>query len=195
MFDKPNWRIIGQLSKTYILIEQPDGMLIVDQHIASERCQFERLSKRAEATAEVSQKLMMPIIIPVPPTLANKLKEALESFIPLGFQLEVNASQLLIHAAPSLYSPHVLEQTIEAMLASFEETGITRLNTDDVIATMACHSAVRAGDILTPVQMEALIRDWFACERPWTCPHGRPVSHLMPPRELMNLFDRPSLPV
>lgn len=192
---KRTWRVIGQLARTYILIEQPEGLLIVDQHIASERVLFEQFSDIAEKTQPAIQNLLVPLVLSVSPALASQLEESKTQFEQLGFTFVIEDQSLKVTNAPNLYNPQTLKDTLERLIQHFEDTGELKLNTDDVIATMACHSAVRAGDLLNTIQMEKLVEQWFACTRPWTCPHGRPVSHLYTHKELMTLFDRPSLPI
>jgi DNA mismatch repair protein MutL len=69
------------------------------------------------------------------------------------------------------------------------------LDTEHLYATLACHMAIRAGDVLTPFQQERVVEDWLTCTLPWSCPHGRPIAHTIDAQSLNNFFDRPSLPV
>lgn len=83
----------------------------------------------------------------------------------------------------------------ENLLAQLEETGSMKLDLDHMIATLACHSAVRAGDTLEHDAMRLVISQWLECHLPWTCPHGRPIAHTISKSELNHFFHRPSLPV
>lgn len=195
--DKPSFRVIGQLAATYILVETPEGLLVVDQHIAGERVLFERFSEQAEKAEPASQHLMVPMTFPVSATQAGRLEELRPEFSALGFDYEMAApdGEVRFKLVPALYNPKTLQQTLEALIYNLPESD-DRLQyaTTDIIATAACHSAVRAGDILNHEQMDRIVSQWMACTRPWTCPHGRPVSYLIPHREIMSFFERPSLP-
>jgi DNA mismatch repair protein MutL len=83
----------------------------------------------------------------------------------------------------------------EDLLAQLEEKGEMQLDLDHMIATLSCHSAVRAGDNLSAYEMHQVIERWLACQLPWTCPHGRPIAHTISKNELNQFFHRPSLPV
>lgn len=191
----PDFKIIGQLSQTYILVENAEGLLLVDQHIASERTRFEFFMERAERSDPAeSQRLLLPITLPVSPTLASVLEENRTAFEALGFQCDISRQSVCFTSIPPLYNEKIFQLSLEKLIAHFEETGEIKLSLEHVIATMACHSAVRAGDPLNREQMERIIRQWMQCERPWTCPHGRPVSHRITHREIMGFFDRPNLP-
>lgn len=190
----PAYQVIGQLAKTYILVETAEGLLIVDQHIASERVRFEYFSAQAEKMEPVSQHLLIPLEFPVSSTLSAILEENQNILQTLGFLYQVTPQSVQFSQVPSLYSEKTLKTSLELLLHSLEETGEIKLSIDDVIATAACHSAVRAGDDLNRQQMERIIGQWFGCQRPWTCPHGRPVYHQITHRQLLAFFDRPSLP-
>lgn len=188
------FRVIGQLAKTYILLETESGLQVVDQHIAAERVLFERFSEQTEAADPASQPLLLPMRFPLSPVQADSLAENRSAFEALGFAYTLAEHEVQFTQVPSLFNEKVLRASLEGMLHHLEETGEVALSVDDVIATAACHSAVRAGDVLNHEQMQRVIAQWLACQRPWTCPHGRPVSHTLTHGDLMRFFDRPSLP-
>lgn len=191
----PDYKIIGQLAETYILVETAEGLLIVDQHIASERVRFEQLSEQAEKTEPVSQTLLLPLVRPTSPEFSAVLQENHTVFETLGFRYESSEHSVSFHAIPGFYNERYFKASLESLLKHLEETGEVQLSTEDVIATAACHSAVRAGDTLNMEQMQQVIQQWMGCKRPWTCPHGRPVAHTLTHNNIMHFFDRPSLPV
>jgi DNA mismatch repair protein MutL len=189
-----DYRLIGQFVQTYILLETPEGLLVVDQHIAAERVYFEQFWEQAQRAEPASQVLLLPLTFAISPVQASVLEEQHDAFAKLGFAYTVTDAEVAFQAVPSLYNEKVLKTSLEALLAHLEETGEVKLAFDDVIATAACHSAVRAGDPLSHEQMQRILTQWSACTRPWTCPHGRPVSHLIPHQDIMRFFERPSLP-
>lgn len=196
------WRVIGQLFNTYVLLETPKGLMVVDQHIASERWCYEQLVLQSVAETPVVQPLLSPIVLDM---LSAEQARTLEQYQPwlaqrMGFICERNhANNLwLLTSVPQLYplrktlSP---VQQLEQLLEQLALTGEAELDTEHLFATMACHTAIRAGDVLTVPQMEQLVIDWLACSLPWSCPHGRPIAHTIEADELNAFFDRPSLPV
>ena len=196
------WRVIGQLFNTYVLLETPKGLMVVDQHIASERWCYEQLVTQSTAEKTVVQPLLNPIVLDV---LSAEQMAILAQYQPwlkerMGFDCQRNQADnlWLLCSVPQLYpnrktiSP---VQQLEAVLEQLAQTGEAELDTELLFATLACHTAVRAGDVLSQAQMERLVVDWLACSLPWSCPHGRPIAHTIEADELNAFFDRPSLPV
>lgn len=190
------WRVIGQLAKTYILVESPEGLLIVDQHIASERTHYERFYEQYDTSPHTSQALLVPMTQPLSVEMADTLQSKQGDLRQLGFdfKLDSDAQQVQWTHLPQWFSGRHQKEALIQLLEQLENTQEVHLSQVDVIATMACHTAVRAGDSLNQLQMESIIHQWQRCERPWTCPHGRPVYHEVPHSTMMNWFDRPSLP-
>ncbi|MDH4379689.1 MAG: DNA mismatch repair endonuclease MutL [Vampirovibrionales bacterium] len=199
---RPNVKVIGQLFNTYILLETPQGLMVVDQHIASERAWFERFKCAEEIEAPISQPLLASTPIILTPKETAIAAEHQSSFEALGFQfsLAVAENTLTLSAIPAVYGEsagsHESPQTWFAhVLNQFAQGDATELPLDDCLATMSCHRAVRAGDVLSHSDMEHVVADWLACTLPWTCPHGRPIAHTIKADELNRFFHRPSLPV
>lgn len=208
----PPWRVIGQLFNTYILLETVQGLMVVDQHIASERAWFERFSRQTlhEQTAP-SQQLLTPHDLALSPSQRELLAQHADTLAALGFSLGFppDAPETVhLQAIPAWFPnathrlPDVVTQLMD-LLGDLEHHG--HLSTEDaathqthqaanLLATMACHRAVRAGDPLTHADMETVVADWLACTLPWSCPHGRPIAHTLTSKELNAFFDRPSLP-
>jgi DNA mismatch repair protein MutL len=194
----PRWKVIGQLFNTYILLETQQGLMVVDQHIASERTFFEALTQRTlNEAADTVQRLIAVVPMPLTPLQVDLLVENQAAFSQLGFayQLDAEARTVTLEAVPIIYQDRQPRDLFGSLLAQLEETGRMKLELDDMIATLACHSAVRAGDVLTQVEMTQVIDRWLACRLPWTCPHGRPIAHTIPTEELHHFFHRQSLPV
>ena len=188
-------KVIGQLFNTYILIETPQGLMVVDQHIASERTLFERFSRNLAAQAPDTQSLMAAPSITLTPTQAELLAGAKDAFGRFGFYYELAENSVSLCGVPLVYAGREPKHLFETLLKQLEETGEMKLDCDHLLATLACHAAVRAGDVLTTPQMQAVIDQWLACTLPWTCPHGRPIAHTIATEELNRFFHRPSLPV
>ena len=191
---QPRVKVIGQLFNTYILIETPQGLMVVDQHIASERTLFERFSLNMQAQTPSIQNLLTALPLPITPTQAELLETRKADFAKLGFSYTVAHNTVTLTTVPLLYQGREPKHLFETLLETLSETGEMKLDLDNLIATLSCHAAVRAGDILSNEQMYAVVNQWLACTLPWTCPHGRPIAHTIAKEELNKFFHRPSLP-
>lgn len=207
-FANGKFKVIGQLFNTYILLETVQGLLVVDQHIASERDFFESLTLNLTTETPDIQRLVTAMPLTVSPVQRDLLAQYQGAFAKLGFLYDLNPElpenpsgglSVQLTGYPLVYAGRdgMFEAggLFENLLAQLEETGHMKLDLDHLIATLACHSAVRAGDSLTHYEMEQVIDRWLACRLPWTCPHGRPIAHTISTTELNQFFHRPSLPV
>ncbi len=189
------FKVIGQLFNTYILLETAQGLMVVDQHIASERTFFESLSRNMLAEEPTVQKLVTSVPLSITPTQQDLLASHQGDFAKLGFYYELAPGSVALSGVPIIYQGREPKHLFESLLTQLEETGEMKLDLDHLIATLSCHSAVRAGDHLDHAEMTEVIRQWLACTLPWTCPHGRPIAHTIKTEDLNNFFHRPSLPV
>ena len=178
--------IIGQYAKTYILIERAEGLEIVDQHIADERYIYEQL-KSAKQNAR--QLLFLSDVIQLSVTDAQLIKENLEKFDKIGFSIEfINENEIIFRSVPQLLSKTDLKEVLADILNNAEDP-----NSDleeKIIITSSCKSAVKANTKLNMFQMQEIIKHWRSCKNPQTCPHGRPISKIIPHKELAGFFDR-----
>lgn len=195
-------RYLGQVDRTYLACEAPGELVLVDQHAAHERTVFERLRRAFAARELARQHLLFPVPIDLDPLLAGQLPALLAAdALParLGFEAEpFGASSVLVRAVPELLA-HVEPRALFLdVLARAAEDGAegeaapsqAALRIDRVLATMACHAAVRAGDVLGPAQARALLDGLDALDLGTHCPHGRPVLLRLPVRELERRFGR-----
>lgn len=191
----PLGRAIAQLGGVYVLAENEQGLIVVDMHAAHERIVYEKL-KRAAAGAGVLQ--AQPLLIPVSfaataqemavaETEADTLRE-------LGLDVSVlSAGTLAVRSRPAALANADLAELTRSVLADLSEAGASRVvqrARDDLLATMACHGAVRANRRLTLDEMNALLREMEATERADTCNHGRPTWRQVTMKELDALFLR-----
>lgn len=190
-----NFNLIDQFSKTYILIEKPDGLFLVDQHAAHERILYEQFCKRFEDIATVS--LIFPQMINLSPADIDLLEPHLNLFTDNGIALERFANdQLIVNATPvhlkEISLVELIKQTVgwicEQQSATPEQ--FTKNLHNKIRAMMACKAAVKAGDILDKQQMEQLLSDLEKCPNKLTCPHGRPTGLLLRQHEIEKRFKR-----
>ncbi|WP_295880791.1 DNA mismatch repair endonuclease MutL [uncultured Thiohalocapsa sp.] len=185
---------IGQLNGIYVLAETADGLIIVDMHAAHERIGYERLKQAVHAQALVRQPLLMPVSVHVSRAEAD-LAEAQASLLQrLGLVVgRLGETQLVVRELPALLAAADAEQLLRDVLADLGTHGSSdriEAAVDGLLATMACHGAVRANRPLTLAEMNALLRDMERTERADQCNHGRPTWTRLTQRELDALFLR-----
>ena len=188
------FKMLGVLGKLYILMENKDGLVLVDQHAAHERILFEELRRRLEANEAVSQKLLLPLTLQLPPKDADWLRQHLELLQKMGIGLdEFGAGSFKLDGLPPFL--HVDEpltlvrEIIDALQSASAGASRMRLG-EDMIAKTVCRHAVKANDRLREREVVRLIDDLMACELPYCCPHGRPTMIQMSYGELERKFGR-----
>lgn len=173
----PLLRLIGQIGATYIVAEGPDGLYLVDQHAAHERVLFEKLISQMSSKIP-SQSLLNPEVITLPPNQAQILSGRLEILNKLGFIVqEFGNNSFQVRAIPALLLGLEPQAALWVVVEDFEddETPLQQ-KTEEIIAARVCkRAAVKAGQILTRPEQEALLADLERCRSPRTCPHGRPT--------------------
>ena len=185
--NEPQENIIGQYHDTYILIDNEKGLEIVDQHIAEERYIYEKLKSEKSI---VSQMLFVSDVIEVSASEAQLIKENLEKFEHYGYGIEfLNDTELIFRKIPQLLSKVNPKDIIADILENLEGDSIDNLE-EKILITTSCKAAVKAGTKLSIWQMQEIIKKWRTTKMPYTCPHGRPISHIIPHKELAGFFQR-----
>lgn len=186
-------RIIGQLRESYILCENPDGLVIIDQHAAQERANFERLMRSYESEEQILQPLMIPLRADLPLSLLPRLEEINASVQPYGLKFEAfGEGAVILREIPDWMENVDKEAFLADLFTRFQDAGKTDLPglRRHFIATMACHSSIRFNRPLTMDEMEKVIEDLQHCENPYHCPHGRPTVITFPDERLRKEFER-----
>lgn len=184
----------GQIRQTFLVAQVGSELHVIDQHTAHERVLFERLSRACSQQAVTQQPLLIPEPVTVPLHQAMQLQQLLPDFAKLGLDLEpFGPGTFLVRAVPALLGRTDGAGLVHGLLEDFTEWSSTtsfeqRLR--PILATMACHSAVRAGRSMTLPEIKALIEDWVAEGVPTTCPHGRRIALRLPADELEKIFNR-----
>jgi DNA mismatch repair protein MutL len=177
--------IIGQYKNTYILIEQPDGLEIVDQHIAHERYLYETMRKDP-----ISQMLFVSDVIKISVIEAALIKENLEKFGKFGYEIEfLNEDEIVFRKVPQSLARVSTKEILADILENLE-TDLNNLE-EKILITSSCKAAVKAGEKLSTWQMQELIKNWRTTKMPYTCPHGRPISKIIAHDEIAKFFQRP----
>ena len=178
--------IIGQYKNTYILIERPDGLEIVDQHIAEERYNYEKLKKEKNV---ISQLLFVSDVLPVTATETEIIKENYDKFERFGYGIEfVSDNEIMFRKIPQMLISKDTKEILTEILDNIEGN-IDSLE-ERILKTTACKASVKAGQKLSTWQMQEIIKKWRTCEMPYTCPHGRPISKFFAHKDIAGFFDR-----
>ena len=186
-------KIIGQVFDTYWIMEFEQNMYIVDQHAAHEKVLFERFMKTYRENKVKMQYLSPPVIFSVTLEEEEILKENLDNFAGMGFEIEsFGGNEYALSGIPSDFSEAEPKNLLTEILddiadASHKNTPET---IKDRIATMACKAAVKGNNKLSPAEAEALLRKLMELENPYNCPHGRPTMITMSKYELEKKFKR-----
>ncbi|MBP8644655.1 MAG: DNA mismatch repair endonuclease MutL [Syntrophobacteraceae bacterium] len=183
--------VLGQLANTYILLESPDGLVLIDQHAAHERILYEELSAKSPSAG--GQRLTHPVVLHLLPREAAVLRRWLPQLEEAGFGVEpFGQDSFLVHTAPSVLGPCRPDELLREFLSTTQEEEKTaRWDFPAVLAkTAACHGSVRAGQRLTPQEIRHLLETLDRMKIPPTCPHGRPIWHKLTLPEIARFFRR-----
>lgn len=191
--NRSRFRIIGQVFETYWLIEFENKLLMIDQHAAHEKVNYERLMKQFHEKSVVSQALMPPVIVSLSGQEETVLKENMEVFAGLGFEIEAfGGSEYALRSVPvDLYGCEEREMFLEVLdqLVDGGSFGGIRV-VEEKIASMSCKAAVKGNNLLSFSEAEALIDELLTLENPYNCPHGRPTIITMTKSEMDKKFKR-----
>ncbi|CAN5152020.1 DNA mismatch repair endonuclease MutL [soil metagenome] len=187
--------IVGQLHKTYILIEERDGLFIVDQHAAHERILYEQFATRFEEVATIA--LLFPPVITLSEYQMGLLMAHQDIFVRNHIGIEqLGANQVMVNAIPVHLKEINMDELVHQTIGWIEENQkcdpdlfYKKVN-EKLHAQMACKAAVKAGDILTQTQMHQLITDLQTVNNRFTCPHGRPTGWNISLYEIEKKFKR-----
>ncbi len=197
--DWPLGRAVAQLHGVYILAENKQGLVVVDMHAAHERIVYERLKNQLNANDGngpriASQPLLIPATFAATPTEAATAEACAEALAQLGLEISpLSAKTLAVRAVPtSLAQGDAVElaRSVLAELSQHDASTVVQRAQNEILATMACHGAVRANRRLTLDEMNALLRQMEETERSDQCNHGRPTWRQMTMRDLDALFLR-----
>lgn len=190
---RPDRKILGQLFKTYWLIEYEDQLFIMDQHAAHEKVNYERLMKNFKEKEIYSQRLEPPMIVTVSMTEAEALTRYKDAFAGLGFTIEsFGGNEYCIREVPAnLYGIGERDLFMELLDAVSQENGT--LDTEVIaskIATMACKMSIKGNQKVSLMEVEHLLDELMKLENPYQCPHGRPTIIKMSKYEIDKKFKR-----
>jgi len=186
----PPLRILGQVLSTYVVAEGRDGLYLIDLHAAHERVVFESLLAQQQTQRPESQGLLAPLTLDASPAEDATLAGLLDPLAEFGFTLEHFGDRTyLLRAVPAALAGADPVATLRDVLQELA-TDSRGSTLERLAASVACHSAVRGGQQLTPAEMRQLVQQLESCTQPRTCPHGRPTVIHFSTGHLERLFGR-----
>jgi DNA mismatch repair protein MutL len=188
-------RVLGQHRNTYIVASDGEEIVLVDQHTAHERVRFERVVEGLERQTREAQLLLAPVVVKLPPDLLPLVEAHAAPLLALGYEVEpFGGGSTRLRSVPALLAGRDPGAALESLLRDFQEREsgewIVTGSRDRLAATVACHSAVRAGQGLAQETMANIVRDLLGTRHPTLCPHGRPTFVRIPREDVSRWFGR-----
>jgi DNA mismatch repair protein MutL len=188
-------RRVMQVHGSYLVVEDREGILVVDQHALHERAMFEELKARVAAAPLESQRMLVPLAVEADARAAEAIDAAAPLLARLGLDLSpIGPRSVAVNAYPTVLSSRGVDpgRFVPELLARIADDGAADLESalHRVLDMMACKAAVKAGDRLSPAEIEALLDLRERIERGTACPHGRPTALRISMRDLERSFGR-----
>ncbi|MBU0624336.1 MAG: DNA mismatch repair endonuclease MutL [Candidatus Thermoplasmatota archaeon] len=182
---------LAQIMDTYILAESKGNLLLVDQHAASERIVYEAVLHSIETGKEISQTLITPLVIRLSASEERVMEENREALEKAGFKIEpFGRGAHALRSIPTVLGVAQGESAFRNILDDLGRMAPSKKLGLEVIWRVACHTAVRAGEVLSEAQMRQLVSELVKTKSPFTCEHGRPTMVVLSPADLEKLFKR-----
>ncbi|MDH5199209.1 MAG: hypothetical protein OEY20_18365, partial [Gemmatimonadota bacterium] len=182
-----------QVFDTFVLLETPDGVAIIDQHSAHERVLFEQAMAQLAGSDAAAQRLLLPATVHLAPAELDAVQEHRELLERVGFEAEpFGGNAMVLHAVPNPHPRFDAQRCFEELSTDLARGRFGALTNrlERFAATFACRAAVKAGDRLDPREIEELVARLFACELPPHDVHGRPTIVQLPRHEIERRFGR-----
>lgn len=189
----PPLRVVGQVGALYIIAEGPEGMYLIDQHAAHERILYEKFMQERAGDEIAQQQLLQPLTLHVGTALAGLVAQNLDELQQVGFAIEPFGSDtFLVRAVPSILSGQDPLRALEEMVSTLgDQRNLVGEAREARLVKLICkRAAIKAGQLLSGLEMQELVRQLEECQSPRTCPHGRPTLIQLAASELEKAFGR-----
>ncbi len=187
----PVMRVLGQVGASYIVAEGPEGMFMIDQHAAHERVMYEKILGQMKNQAVERQPLLDPMVVELSPEELTAFDRSADELREIGFEIDRFGEQsIAIRQIPAMVRGVDITERIHLILGELAEGGAGDSWLDSVAISAACHTAIRAGQLLSLQEMRELVAQLERTDQPRACGHGRPTMLHMSQSELERQFSR-----
>ncbi|MFP4477986.1 MAG: DNA mismatch repair endonuclease MutL [Candidatus Izemoplasmatales bacterium] len=188
----PDLFYIGQYSGTYLIYQNDQGLFLVDQHAAAERIRYERYIKEMQVNNQAYKNTLVPLQMDYSSDVLERVKEYQEDIEALGIDLEFHDHYLLVKQVPYWFPESYDDVYMEAIIDGFleERPRSKKALIDDLAILLACKHSLKANHYITESEANHLIEDLRKCQKPYTCPHGRPILVKIEHQRIEHWFNR-----
>lgn len=190
-FSITDFKVVGSILNTYIVLEKNNSMYLLDQHAAHEKVLYEEYMKKFKSHKIDMQMLLDPIVIEISNVDMLKVESNLDLFLNFGFEIELfGNNHIMIRGVPTIFGNPESEKFILQIIDNIEDLKNSYDLKGDKFASMACRAAIKANDKIHTMEMKKLLSQMELCENPFTCPHGRPTIVEISKKEIEKMFKR-----
>ena len=175
-FSITDFRVVGSILNTYIVLEKNEAMYLLDQHAAHEKVLYEEYMKKFKNHKIDMQMLLDPIVMEFSNVDMMKIENNMDLFLNFGFEIELfGNNHIMVRGVPTIFGTPESEKFILQIIDNMEDLSSSYDLKGDKFASMACRAAIKANDKIHIIEMKKLLLQMEKCENPFTCPHGRPT--------------------
>lgn len=190
-FSITDFKVVGSILNTYIVLEKNNSMYLLDQHAAHEKVLYEEYMKKFKSHKIDMQMLLDPIVVEISNVDMLKVESNIDLFLNFGFEIELfGNNHIMIRGVPTIFGNPESEKFILQIIDNIEDLKNSYDLKGDKFASMACRAAIKANDIIHTMEMKKLLSQMELCENPFTCPHGRPTIVEISKKEIEKMFKR-----
>ena len=190
-FSITDFRVVGSVLNTYIILEKNNSMYLLDQHAAHEKVLYEEYMKKFKNHKIDMQMLLDPIVLEISNIDMLKVETNIDLFLNFGFEIELfGNNHIMIRGVPTIFGNPESEKFILQIIDNIDDLKNSYDLKGDKFASMACRAAIKANDKIHTMEMKKLLSQMEVCENPFTCPHGRPTIVEISKKEIEKMFKR-----
>ena len=190
--DIASLEVIGSVFNTYVITTDGECVYLIDQHAAHERVFYEKLLAQYHSSDKLQQEMLIPLQISVSADVESAEDSWIGYLRDMGYDIENFGSRMyIVRAVPAFAGPEETERFLRQMLLELEQgPSVHSFAGLDRLIMRSCKSAIKGGDAMHPQELRSLLTQLAACERPWSCPHGRPTIVKLTRYDLERMFKR-----
>ena len=190
-FSITDFRVVGSILNTYIVLEKNEAMYLLDQHAAHEKVLYEEYMKKFKNHKIDMRMLLDPIVMEFSNVDMMKIENNMDLFLNFGFEIELfGNNHIMVRGVPTTFGTPESEKFILQIIDNMEDLSSSYDLKGDKFASMACRAAIKANDKIHIIEMKKLLLQMEKCENPFTCPHGRPTIVEISKKEIEKMFKR-----